>query len=66
MKIKKIITLLLMVSLVTTYSCVNSKEKKEVEVETEMEMETQQEEEIEEGQGIPCQGAASAKIGWLT
>jgi uncharacterized surface protein with fasciclin (FAS1) repeats len=48
MKIKKFITLLLMVSLVTTYSCVNSKEKKEVEVETEMEMETQEEEEIEE------------------
>ena len=48
MKIKKFITLLLMVSLVTAYSCVNSKEKKEAEVETEIEMETQEEEEIEE------------------
>jgi len=48
MKIKKFITLLLMVSLVTTYSCVDSKEKKEAEVETEIEMETQKEEEIEE------------------
>jgi len=48
MKIKKFITLLLIVSLVTTYSCVDSKEKKEAEVETEMEMETQEEEEMEE------------------
>lgn len=48
MKIKKIITLLLMISLITTYSCVNSKEKKEAEVETETEMETQEEKEIEE------------------
>lgn len=46
MKIKKFITLLLMVSLITTYSCVDSKEKKEAEVETEME--TQEEEKIEE------------------
>ncbi|WP_026777106.1 fasciclin domain-containing protein [Polaribacter sp. Hel_I_88] len=45
MKIKKFITLLLMVSLITTYSCVDSKEKKEAEVETEME--SQDEEEIE-------------------
>ena len=46
MKFNKIITLLLVVSLATTYSCVN-KEKKEAEVETEMEMEVE-EMEVEE------------------